>query len=345
MTSVVTDSPFVRACRGLDVPHTPVWFMRQAGRSLPEYRKIREGIGMLDSCRRPDLVTEITLQPVRRHHVDAAILFSDIVVPIAAAGIDLDIVAGTGPVVAQPIRAESDLDRLRPITAGDVGFVAEAVRLLVGELGPTPLIGFAGAPFTLASYLIEGGPSRTYLKTKAMMYGAPALWSALLSRLADITLAFLRTQIDAGVSAVQLFDSWAGALSEADYREHVLPHSARVLQGLAAAGVPRIHFGVGTGHLLRVMGEAGADVVGVDWRTPLDQATQVVGPGRSLQGNLDPAILFAGWDVVRREADRVLEQGKAAPGHVFNLGHGVLPETDPDMLTRLVAHVHEASAR
>jgi uroporphyrinogen decarboxylase len=341
----VTDSPFVRACRGLDVPHTPVWFMRQAGRSLPEYRKIREGIGMLDSCRRPDLVTEITLQPVRRHHVDAAILFSDIVVPIAAAGIDLDIVAGTGPVVARPIREASDLDRLRPLAEGDVDFVAEAVRLLVGELGPTPLIGFAGAPFTLASYLIEGGPSRTYLKTKAMMYGAPELWNALMTRLADITLAFLRTQIGAGVSAVQLFDSWAGALSEADYREHVLPHSARVLGGLADAGVPRIHFGVGTAVLLRAMGEAGADVVGVDWRTPLDQATEVVGPERALQGNLDPAILFAGWDVVRREADRVLAQGKAAPGHVFNLGHGVMPETDPDILTRLVAHVHEASAR
>jgi len=327
------------------VPHTPVWFMRQAGRSLPEYRKIREGIGMLDSCRRPDLVTEITLQPVRRHNVDAAILFSDIVVPIAAAGIDLDIVAGTGPVVASPIRTADDLRRLQPITPDDVGFVAEAVRLLVGELGATPLIGFAGAPFTLASYLIEGGPSRTYLKTKAMMYGAPELWNALMTRLADITLAFLRTQIEAGVSAVQLFDSWAGALSEADYREHVLPHSARVLAGLSDAGVPRIHFGVGTAVLLRAMGEAGADVVGVDWRTPLDQATGIVGPERALQGNLDPAILFAGWEVVRREADRVLAQGRAAPGHVFNLGHGVMPETDPDVLTRLVAHVHEASAR
>jgi len=300
---------------------------------------------MLESCRRPDLVAEITLQPVRRHHVDAAILFSDIVVPIAAAGVDLDIVAGTGPVVAEPIRTESDLARLRAITEADVDFVAEAVRLLVGELGATPLIGFAGAPFTLASYLIEGGPSRTYLKTKAMMYEAPQLWDALLARLADITLTFLRTQIDAGVSAVQLFDSWAGALSDADYREHVFPHSARVLQGLADAGVPRIHFGVGTAVLLRTMGEAGADVVGVDWRTPLDEATQLIGPERAVQGNLDPAILFAGWDVVRRETDRVLEQGKAAPGHVFNLGHGVLPETDPDILTRLVAHVHEVSAR
>jgi uroporphyrinogen decarboxylase len=340
----LNDSPLVRACRGSDVPHTPVWFMRQAGRSLPEYRKIRAGIGMLESCRRPDLVTEITLQPVRRHHVDAAILFSDIVVPLAAAGIDLDIVAGTGPVVEAPVRTAADLERLRAITPDDVGFVADAVKLLVGELGSTPLIGFAGAPFTLASYLIEGGPSRTYLKTKAMMYAAPELWHALLDRLADITLTFLRTQIDAGVSAVQLFDSWAGALSEADYRAHVLPHSAKVLSGLAG-GVPRIHFGVGTAVLLEAMGEAGADVVGVDWRTPLDRATAQLGSRYAVQGNLDPAVLFAGWDTVELQARRVLEQGRAAPGHIFNLGHGVLPETDPDMLTRLVALVHESSVR
>jgi uroporphyrinogen decarboxylase len=339
------DSAFVRACRGLPVPHTPVWFMRQAGRSLPEYRKIREGIGMLDSCRRPDLVTEITLQPVRRHGVDAAILFSDIVVPLAAAGVDLDIVAGTGPVVAEPVRTPAGVDRLRPITAADVDYVAEAVRLLVAELGATPLIGFAGAPFTLASYLIEGGPSRTYVKTKAMMYGEPQVWHDLMSRLAEITLAFLRTQVDAGVSAVQLFDSWAGALSEADYRRNVLPHSATVLTGLADAGVPRIHFGVGTAVLLGAMGEAGADVVGVDWRTPLDRATSLIGPDKSVQGNLDPAVLFAPRPVVETEARRVLEQGRAAPGHVFNLGHGVLPETDPEVLTRLVDFVQRTSAR
>jgi uroporphyrinogen decarboxylase len=340
VTMTPKDSALVRACRGLPVPNTPVWFMRQAGRSLPEYRKIRAGVGMLESCRRPELVTEITLQPVRRHGVDAAILFSDIVVPLAAAGVDLDIVAGTGPVVAEPIRTAADVDRLRPLEPSDVGYVDEAVRLLVSELGPIPLIGFAGAPFTLASYLIEGGPSRTYLKTKAMMYGEPDLWHALCSRLADITLAFLRVQIGAGVSAVQLFDSWAGALSEADYRRYVLPHSARVLGGLAGAGVPRIHFGVGTAVLLGAMGEAGADVVGVDWRTPLDEATTLIGPDRSVQGNLDPATLFAPWEVVERETRRVLAEGRAAPGHVFNLGHGVLPETDPDILTRLVELVH-----
>lgn len=340
VTKTLHDSVFVRACRGLPVPHPPVWFMRQAGRSLPEYRKIREGVGMLESCGRPDLVTEITLQPVRRHGVDAAILFSDIVVPLAAAGVDLDIVAGTGPVVASPIRTAADVAGLRHLEPGAVGYVDEAIRMLLPELGAVPLIGFAGAPFTLASYLIEGGPSRTYLKTKAMMYGDPDLWNTLCSRLADITLAFLRVQVNAGVSAIQLFDSWAGALSEADYRRFVQPHSARVLRGLEDAGIPRIHFGVGTAVLLGAMGEAGADVVGVDWRTPLDRATTMIGPDRAVQGNLDPAILFAPWEVVEREARRVVAEGRAAPGHVFNLGHGVMPETDPEVLTRVVELVH-----
>jgi uroporphyrinogen decarboxylase len=344
-TTRTIDSAFVRACRREPVPHTPVWFMRQAGRSLPEYRKLREGIAMLDSCRRPDLVTEITLQPVRRHGVDAAILFSDIVVPVAAAGIDLDIVPGTGPVVAEPVRTAADVSRLRPITVDDVRYVDEAVRLLVAELGATPLIGFAGAPFTLASYLVEGGPSRNHVRTKALMYGAPEVWHALCARLAEITLEFLRVQVRAGVSAVQLFDSWAGALSEADYRRFVLPHSAMVLGGLADAGVPRIHFGVGTAQLLTAMGEAGADVVGVDWRTPLNAATTLIGADRAVQGNLDPCVLFAPWSVVDTEVRRVLDEGRAAPGHVFNLGHGVLPETDPDMLTRVVELVHSASAR
>ncbi len=338
-------SPFVRACRREPGPHTPVWFMRQAGRSLPEYREIRKNVGMLESCRRPELVAEITLQPVRRHGVDAAILFSDIVVPVAAAGVELDIVAGTGPVVAEPVRTVADVERIRPITRADVSYVDEAVRLLVAELGDTPLIGFAGAPFTLASYLVEGGPSRTHAKTKALMYGEPELWHALCARLAEVTLAFLRVQVEAGVSAVQLFDSWAGALSEADYRRYVLPHSTKVLAGLADAGVPRIHFGVGTAELLPAMGEAGADVVGVDWRTPLDVASRRIGADKAVQGNLDPCVLFAPWPVVEAEVRRILAEGRATPGHVFNLGHGVLPETDPDVLTRVVALVHEVSAR
>nr|WP_229789832.1 uroporphyrinogen decarboxylase [Pilimelia terevasa] len=338
-------APFLVACRRGTPAHTPVWFMRQAGRSLPEYRALRADVGMLESCRRPDLVTEITLQPVRRHGVDAAILFSDIVVPVAAAGVDLDIVPGTGPVVAAPVRAAADLDRLRPLAAGDVDFVAEAVRLLVAELGDTPLIGFAGAPFTLASYLVEGGPSRHHARTKALMYGDPALWHALCGRLAQITGEFLRVQVEAGVAAVQLFDSWTGALSEADYRRFVLPHSREVLAGLAAAGVPRIHFGVGTAHLLPAMAEAGADVVGVDWRTPLDAAAAALPADVAVQGNLDPCLLFAPWPVIEAEVRRILAEGARAAGHVFNLGHGVLPETDPDVLTRVVALVHALSGR
>jgi uroporphyrinogen decarboxylase len=342
--TALADSAFVRACRREPVPRTPVWFMRQAGRSLPEYRKVRAGLGMLDSCRRPDLVCEITLQPVRRHGVDAAILFSDIVVPVAAAGVELDIVPGTGPVVPEPVRDAADLARIRPLTPADVSFVDEAVRLVTAELGAIPLIGFAGAPFTLASYLVEGGPSRTHARTKALMYGDPATWHALCERLAQITLEFLRVQVTAGAAAVQLFDSWAGALSERDYRRFVLPHSTYVLSGLADAGVPRIHFGVGTGELLGAMGEAGADVVGVDWRIPLDRATGRVGPDRAVQGNLDPCALFAPWPVLEAEVRRILAEGRAAPGHVFNLGHGVLPETDPEVLTRVVALVHEESA-
>jgi uroporphyrinogen decarboxylase len=344
-SSVAPESVFVRACRAEPVPYTPVWFMRQAGRSLPEYREARAGISMIEAFQRPELVREITMQPVRRHVVDAAVLFSDIVVPLVATGIDLEIVAGVGPVVAEPIRDEKAVSRLRPLTPDDVPFVAEAVRLTVEELGGTPLIGFAGAPFTLASYLVEGGPSRHHEKTKALMYQAPDVWHGLCARLAEITLEFLRVQVGAGVSAVQLFDSWAGALSEPDYRRFVLPHSSYVLRGLADAGVPRIHFGVGTHHLLGAMAEAGADVVGVDWRTPLDVASTLVGPAVSVQGNLDPAVLFAPWPVIEAEVGQILAQASAAPGHVFNLGHGVLPDTDPDILTRVVALVHELSAR
>ena len=336
------ESAFVRACWGKPAGRVPVWFMRQAGRSLPEYRAARAGVGMLETCRRPELVCELTLQPVRRLGVDAAILFSDIVVPVAAAGIDLEIVAGTGPVVAAPVRGAADVARLRPITGAEISYVDEAVRLTVRQLGGVPLIGFAGAPFTLASYLVEGGPSRTHARTKALMYQQPDTWHALCARLAEIALEFLRVQVAAGVSAVQLFDSWAGALSEADYRRFVLPHSAHVLGGLAGAGVPRIHFGVGTGHLLTAMAQAGADVVGVDWRTPLDVAAGRVG-GRAVQGNLDPCALLAPWEVIETEVRRILTEGAAAAGHVFNLGHGVLPETDPDVLRRIVELVHEVS--
>ncbi|MFV2197598.1 uroporphyrinogen decarboxylase [Nocardiopsis sp. LOL_012] len=338
------DSPFLRACRGLPVPHTPVWFMRQAGRSLPEYRQARADVSMLDACARPDLITEITMQPVRRYDVDAAIYFSDIVVPLKAIGIDLDIKPGVGPVVAEPIRDAGGIKRLREIEPDDLAYVTEAIGLLVGELGDKPLIGFAGAPFTLASYLIEGGPSKNHEHAKAFMYGEPELWNELMRRLSAITLGFLRTQIEAGASAVQLFDSWVGALSAEDYRASVLPHTAWIFDQLARFDVPRIHFGVGTGELLGLLGEAGADVVGVDWRVPLDEAARRVGPGRALQGNLDPAALFAPWEVVAERTRDILSRSDAADGHIFNLGHGVLPSTDPDVLARLTAFVHEQSA-
>ncbi|MEU9704003.1 uroporphyrinogen decarboxylase [Streptomyces sp. NPDC047981] len=334
----------MKACRREPVPHTPVWFMRQAGRSLPEYLKVREGIPMLESCMRPELVTEITLQPVRRHNVDAAIYFSDIVVPLKAIGLDLDIKPGVGPVVADPIRTRADLDRLRDLTPEDVHYVTEAIGMLTGELGSTPLIGFAGAPFTLASYLVEGGPSRNHEHTKALMYGDPQLWADLLDRLAEITSAFLKVQIEAGASAVQLFDSWVGALSPADYRRSVMPASAKVLESVASYGVPRIHFGVGTGELLGLMGEAGADVMGVDYRVALDEAARRVGPGKALQGNLDPAVLFSTPEAVEAKTDEVLAAAEGLEGHIFNLGHGVLPTTDPTALTRLVEYVHTRTA-
>lgn len=339
------DSALVRAARRQPVAHTPVWFMRQAGRSLPEYRAVREGIGMLDSCLRPELVTEITLQPVRRHGVDAAIFFSDIVVPLKAVGVDLDIVAGVGPVVAEPVRTRADLERIPPLAPEQVGFITDAVHLLVRELGPTPLIGFAGAPFTLASYLVEGGPSKSHEKTKALMYGDPQLWSDLCERLAQISGAFLRAQASAGASAVQLFDSWVGALSRLDYVQHVQQHSARALSAVADLDVPRIHFGVGTGELLDLMGQAGADVVGVDFRVALPDAARRVGDGYALQGNLDPAVLSAPWEAVEQEVRRIVAEGQALPGHIFNLGHGVPPHTNPDVLTRVTALVHEISAR
>ena len=339
------DSDLVRAARRQPVSRTPVWFMRQAGRSLPEYRAVREAVPMLEACRRPDLVTEISLQPVRRHGVDAAILFSDIVLPLWAVGVDLDIVPGVGPVIAKPIRTRADLDGIPELTGEHVRFVTEAIHLLVAELGSTPLIGFAGAPFTLASYLVEGGPSRTYARTKALMHGDPPLWHQLCARLAQVSGEFLRVQVEAGASAVQLFDSWAGALSRVDYEAFAQPHSAAALAGVGGLGVPRIHFGVGTGELLASMGAAGAEVVGVDFRVSLADASARLGPEYAVQGNLDPALLFAPWEVIERRVRQVVADGQATPGHIFNLGHGVLPDTDPDVLTRIVEVVHDASVR
>jgi uroporphyrinogen decarboxylase len=340
-----SSSPFLLACQRKAVPHTPVWFMRQAGRSLPEFRALREEYGFFDVVRSAELTAEVTMQPVRRLGVDAAILFSDIVTPLAAIGIDVDIKPGVGPVFAEPFRSAGDLQRLRPLQpAEDMPYVIDAVRALVGQL-KVPLIGFAGAPFTVASYLVEGGTSRDYIRTKGLMHGDPVLWRKLLDRLADLSLASLRAQVGAGAGAVQVFDSWAGALAPDEYRTHVLASSRRIFEGLADLGVPRIHFGVGTGELLGLMTEAGADVIGVDWRVPIDDAWGRIGADHAVQGNLDPAICTAPWAVVADRAGRILDAVGGRPGHIFNLGHGVLPETDPWVLARLVEFVHQRTTR
>lgn len=294
---------------------------------------------MLEMCRTPELAAEITLQPVRRLGVDAAILFSDIVVLLQAMGVSLEIRPGVGPVIAEPIASAGDVDRLRPLEPADgIGFVLDAITMLTPEL-EVPLIGFAGAPFTLACYLIDGGPSKTHARTKALMYSEPQTWDRLMDLLADAVGDFLRAQVAAGVSAVQLFDSWVGALDAQDYRRYALPASHKILQGLADLGVPRIHFGVGTNALLELMTDAGADVIGVDWTVPLDVARRRVDPSAAVQGNLDPAACLAPWELVERKARDVLERG-GGRGHVFNLGHGVLPETDADVLARVVDLVH-----
>lgn len=333
---------FLAACRCEPARRVPVWFMRQAGRSLPEYRAARQGRGFFESVADPELAAELTLQPVRRYGVDAAILFSDIMVPLRAIGVDVEIVPDRGPVVASPVRCAADLDRLRPIEPEqDMAYVIDAVRICARELD-IPLIGFAGAPFTLASYLIEGGPSADgHATTRAFMHAEPAVWDQLLERLADLSLASLVAQVKAGATAVQLFDSWAGALSPHDYAETVLPAMRRVLDGLEPLGVPRICFGVGAGELLGLMAEAGADVVGVDWRVPLPEARRRCGPGTAVQGNLDPAACLAPWSAVAALSRRVLEEAGGMAGHIFNLGHGVLPGTDPGILAAVVDLVHE----
>jgi uroporphyrinogen decarboxylase len=343
------DTDLVRACLRQPVSRTPVWFMRQAGRSLPEYRAARGEGSILSAIADASLAAELTLQPVRRYGVDAAILFSDIVVPIHAIGFGVEVEQGRGPVVDRPFRSARDLARLRPLeTETDVPYVAEAVRLVARELDGSgvALIGFAGAPFTVASYLIEGGPSRTFAKVKALMHGEPELWDQLMDRLTTMAIASLRAQISAGVQAVQLFDSWAGSLSPAEYTRFVLPATRAVLAGIADLGVPSILFGVGTGELLGAMGTAGADVVGIDWRVPLDEARRRVG-GLAVQGNLDPALCSAPWPVVAQATRDVLARGAAdgsGTGHIFNLGHGVLPDTDVGILAAVADLVHAEAA-
>ena len=332
-------STFLDACRGLPVTQTPVWFMRQAGRSLPEYRAVRRDLSMFEVIRRPEVAAAVTLQPVRRYGVDAAVLFSDITTPLEAAGVAVELREGVGPVFADPVRSAADVDGIRVPTLDDLTHVTDTVRILLSEL-QVPLVGFAGGPFTLASYLIEGGPSKQHAKTKALMLSEPATWFRLVDRLADIAIAFIDVQVSAGAAAIQLFDSWAGALSPDAYERYVQASSTRILDAIRRLGVPSIHFGVGTGELLELFGSAGADVVGVDWRVPLADARRRL-PGVAVQGNLDPAACLAPWPVVAAEASAVLDANNDAPGYIFNLGHGVLPETDPAILAALVDHVHD----
>ncbi|MEO7005386.1 MAG: uroporphyrinogen decarboxylase [Terrimesophilobacter sp.] len=334
------DSALIRAYRGERPEYLPVWFMRQAGRSLPEYRAAREGTAMLQACLTPELSSEITLQPVRRHRVDAAIFFSDIVVPLKLAGVDVDIVPGRGPVLGAPIRSAAEVAALRPLQPGDLQAVTDGVALTVAQLGATPLIGFAGAPFTLAAYLVEGGPSKDHRRARTLMHADPEVWRALLSWAADVTGAFLRAQVLAGASAAQLFDSWVGSLSVADYEQHVAPYSAQAISHVKDLGVPVVHFGVGTGELLKSMVAVGADVMGVDDRIPLAEANRRLGGTVPLQGNINPAMLAAPWPVLEAHVREVVASGAKAPAHVLNLGHGVPPDTDPAVLTRIVDLAH-----
>ena len=338
----MADPLLVRAARREPVEHTPVWFMRQAGRSLPEYREIRRGRSLFDVVREPDLCAEVTLQPVRRHDVDAAVMFADIMLPVLGMGVDVDLVENVGPVVARPVETLADVERLRvPEPDESVPFVLDAVRIVRRELrGDQALVGFCGGPFTVAGYLVEGKPSRDFLKVKTLMYRQPAAWHALADRLSDTFARYVRAQADAGADVIQLFDSWIGALSPGDYAEFVAPYSARIL---AAVEVPTIHFGTGTASLLRDMAAAGGDVIGLDWRIPLDRGWDEIGEGLGVQGNLDPAVLLAPWERIEAAAREVLERAGGRRGHIFNLGHGVLPETNPDDLGRLVELVHEAT--
>ena len=338
---------FLRACRREPVDRTPVWFMRQAGRYMAEYRAVRAKHWLLEICAQPELAAEVTLQPVRALDVDAAILFADILLPLVPMGIDLEFAAGEGPVIHNPVRSPADVTALRPVEPRQsLSHVLAAIRLIRRELGgQTPLIGFAGAPFTLASYLVEGGGSRNYVRTKQLMYGDPQTWHALMEKLARVVADYLVAQVEAGAQAVQLFDSWAGCLSPDDYRDYVLPHSQLILRAVSATGVPVIHFGTDTATLLALLKEAGGDVIGLDWRTPLDWGWEILGSDVAVQGNLDPVALLV--EVPRPELERrvraILQQAAGRPGHIFNLGHGILPDTPVENVKAVVEMVHEYS--
>ncbi len=338
---------FLSACNREPVDATPIWIMRQAGRYLQEYRDIRAKHDFLELCKTPELAAQVTLMPIERFDLDAAILFADIMLPLEGMGIDFDIVEGIGPIIENPVRTLADVQNLRVGNPHEsVSYVLEAVKILRHELaGRVPLIGFSGAPFTLASYIIEGRPTKEFLLTKRLMLSEPAAWSALMEILTETVIQYLRAQVEAGAEAIQLFDSWVGALNPFDYFEYVLPHTTKIFEGLKELGVPRIHFGVVTSTLLELIKETGPDVVGVDWRIPLDRAWEAIGHERAIQGNLDPAALFAPQEEIRRRVEAILEQAENRPGHIFNLGHGILPNTPPENVQFLVDLVHELSTR
>jgi uroporphyrinogen decarboxylase len=338
---------FLRACRREPVDTTPVWFMRQAGRYMPEYRELRKQHSLLDLCKNPELACEVTLQPVRAHQVDAAILFADILLPLEPMGAPFEFAAGEGPVVFEPVRDRSAVERLRVCRPDEgLGYVLDAIRLIRRELdGKTPLIGFAGAPFTLASYLIEGGKSSQYIRTKRLMFSEPLVWHELMSKLSEVVRLYLLAQIEAGAQAVQLFDSWVGALAPEDYVSSVLPHVRHILESVMKTGVPVIHFGTGTATLLELQKEAGGTVIGVDHRLTLTEAARRLGSDVALQGNLDPMLLLAPWEVLEARAKTIVQEGKQLSGHIFNLGHGIVPEVDPGQVSRLTSFVHEVGRR
>lgn len=344
----VHDSAFLKTARGEKAPHTPVWFMRQAGRYMPEYRALRAGKSMLDCIRTPDLAAEITLQPIKAFPLDAAILFNDILTPLPTMGLSLDFVGGVGPVIHNPISSTKDVDMLGvPATAETMPFTAESIRLIVPELNARgiPLIGFVGAPFTLASYAIEGKGSRNYEKTKRFMYAEPAAWERLMGKFEALLADYLTEQVKAGASAVQIFDSWVGALSVYDYRTFVKPATGRLIERVKALGVPVIYFGTGATHLMPDMASMGTRVVGADWRLPLDDAWKLLQPGQSIQGNLDPLLMQAPWRELKHQTDRILAEAAGRPGHIFNVGHGLLPETPMDAVMRVTEYVHEKTQR
>jgi uroporphyrinogen decarboxylase len=337
---------FLRACYRQETDCTPVWFMRQAGRYLPEYRRLRERYGLMELCRHPELAAEVTLMPVRRFAVDAAIIFADLMTPLEAMGVDFEVQEGVGPIIVHPIRSPDDVQKL-PVPDDDAIAPAtmQAIQIVKGELNGLPLIGFAGAPFTLASYLVEGGPSRDFAQTRAFMFRHPKAWHQLMAKLTETVVRYITAQVQAGADAVQIFDSWVGCLSPTDYCEFVLPHMCQLFERTAPLGVPRILFGTGTATLLPLMRQVGSEVIGLDWRVPLDEAWQALDFAVAVQGNLDPAVLLADWAVVERHTMNILRRTKGKAGHIFNLGHGILPQTDPSIVARLVDFVHEVTDR